>query len=102
MSDLEWYAEETVKWIKSLSKEEEEVFDILIDYLDTLPPGFFEKNSVEELNKHFGGHDDMMVTEKVRRALDAQQKMELILDEMAEIYDDLPEEDEDAYEEEDN
>ena len=37
----------------------------------------------------------MVVTENVRKALDAQQRCELMMDEMIEIYDSLPETDED-------
>lgn len=94
MSEVEMLAEKSANAIKALSPAEEEVFNIIIDYLDTLPDGFFEENSVEQLNKHFGGHDDMVVTEKVRRALDAQQKFEAMLDAMGDVVGDLPEEDE--------
>lgn len=93
MSDVERLAEESANAIKALSDKETEVFNIIIDYLDTLPEGFFEQ-SVDKLNKHFGGHDDMMVTENVRKALDAQQKFECMLDEMSELFGELPEEDE--------
>ena len=94
MSEIEILAENSVNAIKALSPAETEVFDTIIDYLDTLPEGFFEDNSVDELNKHFGGHDDMVVTEKVRKALDAQQKLEAMFDAMAEVIGELPEEDE--------
>ena len=36
----------------------------------------------------------MMVTENVRKALDAQQKFEYMLDEMSALFGELPEEDE--------
>lgn len=79
----------------TFSDKEGEVFDTIVEYLDTLPQGFFAEHSLEELNKHFGGHDDMVVTEKVRKALDAQQKCEAFMDDMLDGYDDLPETDED-------
>jgi hypothetical protein len=53
-----------------LTPTESKVASIIYDYIDTLPSDFFKK-SVDELNKHFGGHDDMVVTENVRKYLDA-------------------------------
>jgi len=43
-----------------------------VDY----PEDFFEQ-SVDELNKHFGGHGDMVITENVRKALDAAHKWDM-------------------------
>ncbi len=94
MSKVEELAKDCANKIKALSREETEVFDIIIDYLDTLPVGFFEEKSVDELNRHFGGHGKKAVTENVRLALDAQQKLEAMFDAMADVYGDLPEEEE--------
>lgn len=99
MYDVEQLAEMSAAAIKKLTPAETEVFDIIIDYLDTLPEDFFETNTVEELNKHFGGHDDKVVTENVRKALDLQKKFEDMLDEMADVVGELPEEDPDDEEE---
>jgi hypothetical protein len=61
-----------------LNSDESEVASIIYDYLETLPPDFF-KQSVDALNEHFGGHDNMMVTENVRQYLDAcRQELEEI------------------------
>lgn len=93
MSEIEKMGAELTRSIKALSPDEEKVFDVIIDYLDTLPDGFFEDNSVDQLNEHFGGHDNMMITEKVRAALNAQQRVERMMDALGDVYDDLPEED---------
>ena len=95
MGDLVDLVKEVNMYLKGCTAKEGEVFDIIIEYLDTLPPGFFVNHTLEELNRHFGGHGDMVVTENVRKALDAQQRCELMMDEMIEIYDSLAETDED-------
>lgn len=98
MATLEEMVKDTAKKVKALSPAETEVFNTIIDYLDTLPEDFF-KQSVKALNEHFGGHDDMVVTEAVRSALDGQMQCERMLDAMADLYDSLPEEDEEDEEE---
>lgn len=101
MGELTKLAAEAKKRVNALSDAELDVFDAIVDYLDTLPEGFFEDNSVEELNKHFGGHDDVKVTENVRAALDAQQRFEYMLDCLNEEFDDLPEREDDDDDEDD-
>ena len=95
-------AEICAERVKALTNQEKEVFDTIIDYLDTLPEGFFETNTVEQLNRHFGGNGDMLVTENVRLALDAQQKLELLIESMGDVYDEHPEEDEDVDEDDED
>ena len=102
MGDLERMAGEVARLVKSLTPKETEVFEVILDYLDTLPAGFFSNHSLEELNKHFGGTGDRVVTENVRKALDAEQRCERMLDEMADIYDDLPRTEEDDEDFDDN
>ena len=68
----------------ALTDDELDVVNIIYDYLDTLPSDFF-KQSVEALNKHFGGHDNMVVTENVRAYLDACKQELDEIDEIAEI-----------------
>jgi len=43
-----------------------------VDY----PEDFFEQ-SLDALNKHFGGSGDMVITENVRKALDAAHKWDM-------------------------
>lgn len=100
MYDVEQLAKLSAAAIKRLTPTETEVFETILDYLDTLPGDFFESNTVDELNKHFGGHDDMVVTENVRNALDLQKKFEDTLDEMADVVGELPEDDPEDEEEE--
>ena len=71
--------------IKALTEQETEVFDILLDYLDTLPENFFENSTLAQINEHFEGHDNIVVTENVRLALDAQQKLEFMIEDMADL-----------------
>ena len=98
MSEFSKAGDRSDELFRALSADEKEVYNVLIDYVDTLPEGFFVDNSVDELNAHFGGHDDMVVTENVRQALDAAQEMLLMLDDMAGIYGDLPEGDDEEEE----
>ncbi len=99
MPDVEKLSYEVAMLARSFTPAEMEVFETLLDYTETLPEGFFSDKTLEELNEHFGGHDDMVVTEKVRTALDKQQMVDLMMDAMMQIYDDLPEDDEDEDEE---
>lgn len=93
MLDFDKLNSDVSKYFGMLSDDEKEVYNTILDYLDTLPEDFFSDNSVEQLNKHFGGHDEFVVTENVRRALDASQKLELMLEAMADVVSELPEED---------
>ena len=66
-----------------LTDDELDVVNIIYDYIDTLPSDFF-KQSVEALNKHFGGHDNLVVTENVRKYLDACKQELDEIDELVE------------------
>ena len=68
-----------------LTDDELDVVNILDDYIDTLPSDFF-KQSVEALNKHFGGHGRLVVTENVRKYMDTYKRA---LDEIDEIAENL-------------
>ena len=76
-----------------MDEKERQVYEVICDsILETdYPPCFFDEHTTQELNAHFGGHDDMIITEKVRCAL------ALYLDEwqmwqgIREHYDELPE-----------
>lgn len=81
------YAEMT----DSERKVYETIGDTLLD--GDYPEDYFRKASLEEINKRFGRHCDMVVTERVR------QSLAFLLDEAEwfhgamEVWDDLPEED---------
>ena len=80
--------------IKALTAQEMEVFDILLDHLDHLPEKFFEKNTLDQLNEYFEGNDNIVVTENIRLALDAQQKLDFMFEDLADLSNGLaPEED---------
>lgn len=64
-----------------LSDKEKEVFKIIAKYIDTFPEGYFEKATIEDMNAHFGGHDDMVVTEAVAEALDCFQVFSILVNE---------------------
>lgn len=66
-----------------LTDDELDVVNIIYDYIDTLPSDFF-KQSVDALNKHFGGHGKLVVTENVRKYLDACKRELDEIDEIAE------------------
>lgn len=98
MSEL---VDELFDRVDDLTDEEGDVFDVLSEHTDDFPPDFFMKKTVEELNKHFGGHDDMKVTEKVRLALHAKQTLDNLMDELAGAMGDLPETEDDDEDEDD-
>ena len=84
---------ETSTWaINKLTEEELEVFDIIAEHIDEVPLALFQK-SLDEINKFYGGHDDMMVNENIRLAM-FWHKAELglilaeadALEELAKIY----------------
>lgn len=51
-----------------MSENELEVFETILEVVDTLPLDFFQK-PIEEQNEHFGGEGDNAVTETVAEAL---------------------------------
>ena len=74
VSELE---EKMSELVEGLSDAEFEVYNIIADTITPNPrnkklvsyPEDFFKQSVDALNKHFGGKGDMAITEKVRKAL---------------------------------
>lgn len=79
-----------------MTESERKVYMTIGDtLLDTdYPEDYFRKNSLEEINKHFDGHGETVVTERVR------QSLAFLLDEAEwfkgamDAWDDLPDEDE--------
>ena len=61
---------------ENANDSEAELIYILDDdkYLYTYPSDMFEA-SLDELNEHFGCHDDMMITENVRKYMDDSVKV---------------------------
>ena len=93
MYDIDQLLDMAVEAENKLTPEEKVVYDAIMPYTETLPSDFFESNTVEQLNAHFGGHDDVVLTENVRKALDLEKKYEDTLDEIIDVYGELPEED---------
>lgn len=83
MTNDEWAA---------LNDAEKAVYEELVDLetMEKLPPDFFKNKSVDELNKHFGGHDNMVITEKLKEALDGIRCEVERLAELAEMFPKLP------------
>lgn len=81
--------------VKTLNEDEMWVHDKIIDVIETIPYGFFEEHTLKELNEHFGGHGKRSVNEKLRKTLILAQNFWGDLECMVDIFDTLPEEDED-------
>ena len=70
LARLRELSDETDKYEKLLTEEDSWVSCQLDDYMTTMPHDFF-KQPLEVINKYLGGHDDVVVTENLRRCLDA-------------------------------
>ena len=85
MDNLEKLAKKSVERVKVLTEQEAEIYDVLIDSLDYLPENFFKNNTLAQINEYFGRHYNIMVTENICLALDAQQKLEFMMEDMADL-----------------
>ena len=85
---------EIVKMEPMMTDAENEVLDILCDVIDTFPPEFFKSKSVDELNKHFGGEGDLVVTTRVKQYMELFQDQQVITNEMIGIFADRATDDE--------
>lgn len=95
--DLEALADKLAKeWdnaVEKLNEKESEVYQTILGTFMTngdtpgvdYPEDFFEQ-SVDVLNKHFGGHGDRVITENVRKALDAAYKWNMADDDYWEPF----------------
>lgn len=79
--------EEMEKLEEEMTGSEMKVMDILLadDLYDTYPRGFFRK-SLDELNEHFGAHDDLVVTERLRRYCELMMEDRDDMDDLLESY----------------
>lgn len=70
----------------TLSDAENKVCDVLCDNIEIIPPDFFAEHTVDELNEHFGGSGDMVVTEKVKKYMELFQEQSFISTSMMDVY----------------
>lgn len=80
----------------AMDENEKTVYGMICDSILTTkyPEDYFRRTSLEEQNRHFGCHGDLVITERVREALALYLDDEQEFDAMLEDWDELPEDDE--------
>ena len=85
---------------KKLTDHELEVFDIIADEIDSIELRLLQE-PVKSVNEYFGGHDDMIVTDKIKEALFWFKAALGVMNALADTLNEIAGEDDDEDEEDD-